>query len=267
MRIPRTIRHVFLREGFVCFLIGLSLLTSSSLSVTHVANAAASACIETTHCYGIARWYSGSPQAGSSSFAGAYTSITTVPLHINNNGIHVFTHEMWLDEDSPRCSINPNNRCWIEVGYGNMRSWYGGEFYTGMFYFWADTRPGAPALHVHILGPVKSSQFGSTQSYSIRRINRTTYEVRAGNYIDYSTGNTMIANTLTVGEELANDGGLAFTSARPAFFTHTAWLDYSGWHFFQTPGYVVSMNPDAARWINSSPTSGQTFYTACCYRA
>lgn len=257
VNINRIAHPFFLRGSFVCFLIGLSLLASSLMNVVQAAGSG-SMCMRTIHCYGITRWYAGS------SFAGAYTSISTVPLYTNNNGTHVFTHEIWLEENSARCSANFNHKCWIEVGYGNLRAQYSGTFYTGMFYFWAETRPGAPGLYVHILGPVESAQLGRTQNYHILRINRTTYQIEAGNYIAYSTRNTMVANTLTIGEELANDGGLALTSARPAYFMHTAWFDSYGWHFFQTSGQVVVMHPYIATWLNPTPAGGRIFYTACC---
>ncbi|GAC1362038.1 MAG: hypothetical protein PVS3B1_27030 [Ktedonobacteraceae bacterium] len=138
-----------------------------------------------------------------------------------------------------------------------MRGWYNGGFYTGMFYFWADTKPGDTALHIHILGPVAS--FGQTQDYRIFRINSATYEVMVGGYIAYSTQNAMMANSITIGEELANDSGVALSSAPQAYFTHNLWLDPAGWHAFQTPGQVIAMKPLLATW-----TSSQTFYNACC---
>lgn len=262
MRIHKTIRHVFLRGGFVCFLVGLYLLTGSSTTTIHAttttAYAADSACITTTHCYGITRWYAG----GSASFTGAYTSISTASISTNNYGTHIFTHEMWLNENSARCSASPYGGCWLEVGYGNFRSWYGNRFYAGMFYFWAETRPGFPTLAVHILGPVRSSQFGSVQNYYIRRINNSTYQIVAGAYTAYSTQNTMVANGITIGEELANTGGSALTSAQAALFTHTSWQNAYGWHFFQSTGSVVNMNPLLAGWVRPLPAGGPTFYAA-----
>lgn len=256
MSIVRLVRHVFLVG--VCLLIGLSLLAGLSGEAVQAAGSGRAVCMSTAHCYGINRWYAGS------SFAGAYTSISTIPLYTNNHGIHIFTHEMWLEENSARCSANLYHNCWIEVGYGNFHASYNGTFYAGMFYFWADMRPGASNLLVHILGPVGSAQFGRMQNYHIRRINSTVYEVMAGNYIAYSTQNTMVANTLTIGEELANDGGLASTSAQPAYFMHTAWLDSYGWHFFQNSGQVVDMNPHTAKWVSPNLAGGRAFYTACC---
>jgi hypothetical protein len=253
MRIAKRGQRVFLQGA--CLLTGLLFLISFSKGA---AQAVGATCMSTSHCYGINRWYAGS------SFAGGYTSISTVPLYTNNRGIHVFTHEMWLEESSGRCSLTLYHSCWIEVGYGNLRATYNGKFYAGMFYFWADMRPGASSLLVHILGPVESSQFGRVQNYSIRRINATTYAITAGNYIAYSTQNTMVANMLTIGEELANDGGLTSTSAQPAYFMHTAWLDMYGWHFFQNSGQVVNMHPHTAKWIGPMLAGGSAFYTACC---
>jgi hypothetical protein len=258
------------------------LLLSASPGTSRAVPAYACGTPSVGHCYGISVWTR-------SQYFGAYTDISMVHLRCDvfDCLIHcssIFScsvpggfidDEMWLiDRTTPSCSVSPFGSCWVEAGYWTQYAPFFSEDY-----FWADAPP-TGGLFVHVLGGVPDRDYGAPSHFMIVRDDRTAarpylafiYSGSGTFYAGTSTGNTMVANEIDIGQELAGASGAGAPSAT---FTRNIWAvqglgpEYVFWYRAQTAaGAVISRNPPFAQWVilpgaAGAPEGGQ-FSTRCC---
>jgi hypothetical protein len=282
MDTPRAAALVkFVARGSIALALAI-LLLSASPAGSRAAPAYSCGTPSTGHCYGITQW-------GRSQYFGSYTDISMVHLQCDvfDCLIHcssVFScsipggfidDEMWLiDRGTPACLSNGFGSCWVEAGYWTQ---YSPLF--SMDYFWADVRPGS-GIFVHVLGSVPDHDIGARTHFMIVRDDRTAarpylsfiYSDSGTFYLGTSTANTMTANEIDIGQELAGAGG---AGAPVATFTRNIWAvqglgpEYVFWYSPQPgAGTVRSSNPPVAQWdmlpgTTGAPEGGQ-FSTHCC---
>lgn len=210
------------------------------------------------HCYGEMYW--------PGSMQGEKTDIRVVPI---NCGCDIFlNYEMWV-QSSSGCSPN----CWVEAGIKNETG-YG---YT--FSFWADQRPGG-GYHNHYMNGMLSGDYNHSTTFFIFKNGTNQWQVSkalAGvngcsgscsiSWTNYSTSNTMQADYVTLGAELAGSSG---ASSPDVHFTYNSYYDGAHWH---TQGNgnsgagIRQDDPPYAYWVGGSPTAranGGDLDVYCC---
>lgn len=218
--------------------------------------------LNNNHCYANMYW----PGA----IQGEKTDIRIEPINCGCNGF--LNAELWVQSTSG-CSPN----CWIEAGIKNETG-YG---YT--FSFWADQRPGG-GYHNHFMNGIIVGDIGYSITLWIFKTGTNQWQVsktRAGvngctsqcsaDWTNYSTSNSMAANYITLGDELAGSSG---ASSPDIHFTYNYWYNGS-WHSqgAGNPGArIIGANggppddPPFAYWVNGQvggPTGGD-LDTYCC---
>jgi hypothetical protein len=236
------------------------------------------------HCYATATW-SEQPE-----YFGAYTDI--VLANIDCSGPHLrgrcdgfVDDEIWLiDDRSAECIGNEFGGCWVEAGYihvaGEPESEIGA--FGAEHYFWAENTP-TSGFHYYALGPV-TDPVGATGHFMIIKDSRGSpgiFQVWIYNdslstlYNGTSTGNTMRATRIDIGQELAGTVGARADCAR---FRRNIWAvgplekEYVFWYNRQIDaGAVTSQQPPVGWWSidpgSASAPEGGEFTTACCSEA
>jgi hypothetical protein len=264
------------------------LIVSASSGTSHATPAYSCATPYTaSHCYGTARW-------NRTLLYGSYTDISVVGLRCDFVGCLLncrsvsdcnpfiwipggfIDNEMWLiDQTTPVCATNKFGSCWVEAGYTTVAE---GLSYSED-YFWADQRPG-DGYYLHYLGGVPIRDYAARTHFMILKWPRPAqaysvfvYSGSGTFYSGVSTSNSMSADKIDIGQELAGPGGAGANTA--TFTQNFALLDPYGTptrSFFSlawpTAGMVTSDNPPYAQWdINpaapGAPEGGQ-FSTRCC---
>jgi len=216
-----------------------------------------------SHCYGRNEWQGAT--------SGALTDISVVHLSSGNNFVD---DEMWVAQPSSSgdCAGN-GNFCWVEAGYANGDA-ENGEI--GQYFYWADVRPcSCGGYHEHDSGILKSGDYGNEAGVGIFKDDSSDW----GAYVDgtdtsvsgVSTGQTMQATMILIGQELAGTSG---ANAPTAHFTYNYWQDQNNgsWHFQTSDGTLdpcldnqcSPINPPWAGWVaNQTPHNGNggNFYT------
>jgi hypothetical protein len=219
------------------------------------------------HCYGRTRWQE-KPQ-----YFGAFSSILQIAMNCPSNCGGFINNEIWLvDFRSQACVSNAFQACWVEAGFHA----FAGQ--GNPYYFWADSRPLASnTYNNHFLNQADSGDFDHFMIIEDARGAPGVYQVWI--YSDNlsvlfngtSTSNTMSANTIQIGTELAGTTG---GSAAPSQFQKNIWAvkplgsDYTFWYNTQVDdGVILSQSPPNASWLidPSLPGSnGGIFTTNCC---
>jgi hypothetical protein len=242
----------------------LALLASQAISLLNPMIARAYSCgtgSGSGHCYGINFW------SMSPGIRGAGTDILVVHLNcsscwsISETGF--VDNEIWLnDYNNSGCS---GNVCWVEAGYWTVS----GAFSTTVNYFWADNRPGG-GLNVHTLAQVPSADYSDYAEFYIWQnfgwSNKWEVDIDSPNYYysNYSTSNSMVADDINIGQELAGTSG---ASAPTAYFTDNWYYDSNlNFDYQSYEGAVTSNNPPHAAWDTNPAYSltGGVFKTWCC---
>lgn len=256
--------RLLLTLGAILVLLPFQLLSQSTASA-HPSIPTSYSCGDKNsgHCYAINDWYGG--------MAGAKTNITLVNLVCNGwpfgscDSTGFVDDEIWVIDDnaSGDCSSTSFKRCWVEQGIINDGS--------APYFFWADVRPIDKGLNYHD-GPQFGGYFGDTANFTIQQTSSNTWSVSTTilncgcsyQLQRYSTSNTMHADDINIGQELAGTDG---ASAPRADFTYNYWFNGS-WHpqgYGNGPGPFAD-NPPHGAWVNGvvgGPTGGD-WYDYCC---
>jgi hypothetical protein len=259
-------REIVAHQAFwMSLLIGVFALNASCQ------NAAAYSCgtPSVDHCYGTNLWR----QTGE--YFGAYTDIRRGRMVCPATCGGFVDNEIWLiDNTTPACIANQYGQCWIEAGFVSV------EGSQDPVFFWADNPPDQQ-FNLHLLGPADPA--GMVDHFMIIKDSRVTpnsflvFIYNDGlstlyNGTSLSTGNTLKADRIDIGQELA---GPKDAFADSADFTRNIWAvralgpEYIFWYAAQTAmGTVTSNNPPSASWTidpaaAAVPEGGQ-FTTRCC---
>jgi hypothetical protein len=220
------------------------------------------------HCYGQTAWQE-QPQ-----YFGAYTDLLQISMNCPSNCGGFLNNEMWLvDYATPACVNNPFQACWVEAGFHA----FAGE--GNPYYFWADSRPmNSNTYNNHFLDQADLADFEHLMIIQDARGSAGVYQVWIYNdsgstfYNGQSTSNTMSANAIHIGMELAGTTG---GSAGQAQFLKNIWAvkplgsDFTFWYNIQTDnGSVRSDGPPTGAWLINppapNPPGGGLFTTSCC---
>jgi hypothetical protein len=221
----------------------------------------------TGHCYGYTHWQE-QPQ-----YFGSYTSILQIAMNCPSNCGGFINNEMWLGDDhSQACLSNGFGACWVEAGYHA----FPGE--GNPYYFWADSRPmTSNTYNNHFLNQADVADFTHFMIILDARGGPGVYQVWIYNdnlsvlFNGASTSNTMTANEIDIGTELAGTTG---ASAAPSQFQQNFWAvspltsQYIFWYNTEVDnGAVTSQAPPNASWLipaSLSGSNGGIFSTNCC---
>ncbi len=223
------------------------------------------------HCYGQTSW------SEQTQYFGAYVDLQEPSMNCPSNCGGFIDNEIWLiDSSSTPCVANSFGQCWVEAGYIAQS---GG----GTQFFWADSRPqSSSTFNLHIEGD--ADPVGTTDHFMIvkdGRVSPQVFQVFIYNTSEStlyngtsktSNGDTMAANAIHIGQELAGTGG---ASAGNAEYTRNIWAvqalgpEYVFWYQReQDEGSVRSDNPPFGSWSispsNPPPPEGGEFTTHCC---
>jgi len=219
------------------------------------------------HCYGTANWQE------QKQYFGSYVDLWQNVMNCPSGCGGFIDNEMWLwDTQTAACVSNPEGSCWVEAGF--IASDGGGN----PSYFWADSRPmNSNTFNLHILSQADFTDSDHFMIIQDARGASGVYQVWIYNgsntfFNGTSTSNTMSANIIQIGSELAGTNG---ASAGLALFQRNIWAvqplksDFTFWYNRQTDeGNVNDQSPhSAAWWINPSqppPPEGGLFATSCC---
>jgi hypothetical protein len=228
------------------------------------------------HCYGIVRLnvmdFGSGPM-----FRSFFTNVNAVPLNGGNSEI---SDEFWVIQPSATNCGNQPSACWIEVGLSA-----GGTPNNETHVFWADNRPNQGVFY-HDMGALQPQEFNQPVMLwiAIRPRDPNSYDVDAGTcetvtgpvgcqgrrLIGRSTNNTMMADVIEMGLELAGTSG---ASAQATNFFRTI-VPYPNspvyFKYLDVDGRVQVNAPVTAGWVitpTSNPPSrniGGLFFTSCC---
>lgn len=237
--------------------------TANAATLTPVISTTLTYSCSSPHCYGRNEWQGAT--------SGALTDISVVHLTAGDDFVD---DEMWVAQvsGSGDCA-NYGNFCWVEAGYANGNA-ENGEI--GQYLFWSDVRPcSCGGYHEHDSPVLKNGDYGNEADVGIFRDDSSDWGV----YVDgtdtsisgVSTGQTMQATIIVIGQELAGTSG---ANAPTAHFTYNYWQDINNgsWHFQTTDGTLdpcldsqcTPHNPPWAGWVaNQTPHNGNggNFYT------
>ena len=219
------------------------------------------------HCYADAVWQE-KPQ-----YFGAFSSILQIGMNCPSNCGGFVNNETWLvDYQSQACVSNAFQACWVEAGYHA----FPGE--GNPYYFWADSRPLTTSTYNnHFLNQADAADFTHFMIIQDARGAAGVYQVWIYNdsnsvlFNGTSTSNTMSANTVIIGTELAGTTG---ASALPSQFQMNIWAvkplgsDYTFWYNTQVDkGTDTSQSPPTGSWLidpSLAGSNGGIFTTSCC---
>lgn len=210
------------------------------------------------HCYGENEWPGGQ--------TGGATSIYVVGM---NGGNGFVTNTIWVGQTgNPNgdCASH-NNTCWVEGGYAAQNgeeNWY-----------WADVRPcSCGGYHEHDSAPLQYGDFDEEVNIGIYQTSSSTWAVNVDGYVTSisgtSTGQTMNANYIFIGQELEGSSG---ASAPETNYTFNEWRNGSGvWNVQGVDGKLdpcssspcPNYNPPWAGWVSGEDPAhyyGGNFYT------
>jgi hypothetical protein len=228
------------------------------------------------HCYGIVRFnvidFGNGPM-----FRSFVTNVNAVPLNAGNADI---SDEFWvIQQGATNCGNQPND-CWIELGLlaSNITN-------NETHVFWADNRPNQGFFY-HDMGALQPQEFNQPvllliairpqdpNSYDVDALTCQTVTGPVGcqgrRLIGQSINNTMVANVIEMGLELAGSNG-ASAQATNFFRTIVPYPNSPGnFKYLDVDGRVQVDAPVTAGWV-STPTStppsrniGGSFFTSCC---
>ncbi len=220
------------------------------------------------HCYGQTAWQE-QPQ-----YYGSYVDLLQIAMNCASGCGGFLNNEMWLiDYQTPACVSNPFQACWVEAGFQAQDG--GGN----PVYFWADSRPmNSNTYNNHFLTQADSGDFDHFMIIKDGRGAAGVFQVWIYNdshstfFNGTSTSNTMSANAIHVGTELAGTSG---ASSALAQFQRNIWAvkplgpEFVFWYNRQTDqGTVRSDAPPNGSWLISPtlppPPEGGIFTTNCC---
>lgn len=190
-----------------------------------------------------------------------------------SSGDNFVDNEMWVAQPSSSgdCGSVGSNYCWVEAGYASGGSNNG----AGEYFFWADVRPcSCGGYHEHDSNSLQSGDYGNVVNIGIYQTSSSTW---AANLIGWvtswtgtSTGQTMSASMIMIGQEL---GGTSGANAPTAYFTSNEWRNASGvWLYQGVDGTLdpclnnqcFNNNPPWAGWVSGKDPhhyTGGDFYT------
>jgi hypothetical protein len=231
------------------------------------------------HCYGIVR-FNVTDLGNGPSFRAFITTVNAVALRGGDGEIN---DEFWVKQIPAANCGGPNLPavCWIEVGLSAGANYIGCRVPQNETHlFWADNRPNR-GFFCHDMGAVQPQEFGQPVllAIAIRPSEPNAYDVEAltcesshgpvgcqgRQFVGISSDNTMAANVIDMGMELAGRTG---ASAPGTNFFQTLVPDSSsvfGFKFLDVDGRLILNEPISAEW-ESRPTSGNggSFRTSCC---
>lgn len=187
------------------------------------------------HCYGTNTW------SGSTSGARTFVKVRSI-----QGGEIFLLHALWLKDITYPWS-------WVEGGYIEIA---GDQL--AMKYYWADDRPDYPHRQIW-LSQVPTADIGSNVSVQFwKNVGSFSVVLNSPNfyYSAYSTPNTMNANEISIGIELA---GTSNASSPWAQYSNNYWRDFSPqWRAQTNNGSYSTINwPVYANW-NTLPTQSST---------
>ena len=220
------------------------------------------------HCYGQWGWQE-QPQ-----YFGAYTDVLQAGMKCPSGCGGFLTNEMWLaDVKTPACVSNPYQACLVEAGF------QADDGRGNPYYFWSDSRPmNSNTFNTHFYSQADVADFAHFMIIQDSRGGPGVYQVCIYNdshsvlFIGTSTSNTMSANVIQIGSELAGSNG----ASGSAWFMRQIWAvqplgkDFTFWYRSQVDilyGLQEVDAPQSIRWlINPAhpPPEGGIFQTSCC---
>ncbi len=177
---------------------------------------------------------------------------------------------LWLlDETHHQSSCPFGGACWIEAGYHTITGNHAhGCTSDGVWYYWADWRPGDSGLNIHCLGTVQSGDLGYNAWLYIANSGTNQWTIQVSPQTNYwsglSTNNSMSADNIEIGMELLGTSG---ASANTGYFTYNAWRDTvnNTWHDQTNSGQTHNDSPINSGWTTppNGSNHGGTFHTGC----
>lgn len=256
-------------RGAIALTLSLVLVLLSAMpmvSAQSIQNQSSYACgnLNSGHCYANMYW--------PGSMEGEKTDINVQPINCGCDGF--LNDELWV-QSTGGCGGDGlgGSNCWVEAGIKDQTG-YG---YT--FSFWADRRPGG-GYNNHFRFALTQSDFNHSITFEIFKSGTNQWTVEkhhagvngcaegcSASFTEYSTNNSMAANYITLGAELAGTNG---ASSPTIHFTYNYWYDGSTYHPQGSgnpgAGILPPGDPPYAFWLNGQvggPTGGD-FYTECC---
>lgn len=205
------------------------------------------------HCYAQYEW----PGTTNGSITWIFITQLTCNSSCSNQSGWV-DNETWLEQQNP-------GDYWVESGYMS----YPPGPTSSDSYFWADNRP-TYGYTWHDFGQVPSGDYQHNTTFELVKDGSGTFEVYLSSYTKsfyaYSTSNSMSANQIVIGQELAGTGG---ASAPTSYLSHNQWIDSNDHPHYQTNSNsddLDSDNPPYASWFITpqNSTTGGSLQTSCC---
>ncbi len=213
------------------------------------------------HCYAKVYW--------TGATAGAYSAIDVVDLNCNpldcynwsqGGELGFIDNEMWFSQD---------NSYWVEAGYTTYST---SITSTINDYYWADYRPNL-GYSEHYLSTVPSGDYGYAVDIQINKDPSFSNEFDVNLWsntwssLNLSTNNTMAANKIWEGQELAGTEG---AEAPAAYITDAEWQSVNNgtWHYQTTSGTNGdnNVNVDEGYWyiVPNGSNHGGEWEDYCC---
>jgi hypothetical protein len=215
-------RKIWIVGLFTCILILLQVSQLFTLTTyaqtTHRATSYSCGNLSSNHCYANMYWPGG--------IQGEKTDILAEPINCGCDGF--LNAELWVQASSG-CAPN----CWVEAGLKNETG------YGSTFSFWADQRPGG-GYHNHYNNGITQGDIGHSITFFIYKTGTNQWRVTkahagvngctsqcSADWTQYSTNNSMVANYITLGDELAGSSG---ASSPDIHFTWNFYYNNSSWY-------------------------------------
>jgi len=218
------------------------------------------------HCYAIAGVEADNAPL---TYYGAYTELApAIALRSTGDSNNFITDELWLQQFNTSSNGCPGSyfgttykyECWVEVG-----EMAGTQYYSNgsAYWFWADQRPNYTfALHPYSL--VSSGDLGHPAYLEISYSGNGSFGVYAEALSGWpvnrtSTSNSMSANSLSFGIELAGSGGAS--APQTSFVQNEYENTSSGWYWLPSGVTSGANNPPYGSY--SWNGTGGTMTTSC----
>lgn len=171
----------------------------------------AEACSLSSHCYGVAAWYSAPADNGSGG------DIYFNCLYSGNPSTDFTTEELWQGTDN-----STGLNYWVELGGS-----YGWPEGSKRFWFWADNRPNGGGYHAHY--PGGSLSLGVTYFVGVTWAGNNTWDVQGPTWSALSTKNPFSGRSMETGAEITNNTAHAVGNIKDLYYLDTAGNLYPGW--------------------------------------
>jgi hypothetical protein len=187
------------------------LLAAGGFLVAAGPAAPANACSLSSHCYGVAAWYSAPPDNGSGG------DIYFNCLYSANPSADFTDEELWQGTDN-----STGLSYWVELGGA-----YGWPNGASRYWFWADNRPNGGGYHAHYPGGTLS--LDTTYFVGVTWAGSNTWDVQGPTWSAESVNNPFSGRAMEAGAEITNNTAHAVGNIQDLYYLDTAGDLISGW--------------------------------------